>query len=73
MFNKAIKKYAVWVPTCLTHVLSLLPKFLGCEDCSGNIWKKLLVVLKGKHARACLAMPVRKSGQGPEAVVRSGA
>lgn len=50
-----------------------MPRFLGCDSCSGNIWMKLPVIQKGKDARASLAMPVRKSEQGPEAMVRNGA
>lgn len=47
-----------------SHVLPVLPRFLGCDSCSGHIWKKLPVIQKGEHARASLAMPGRKSGQG---------
>lgn len=50
-----------------------MPRFLGCDSSSGKIWKKLPVVQKGKNGRASLAMPVRKSEQGPEAMVRNGA
>lgn len=43
-----------------SHVLPALPRFLGCDSCRGNIWKKLLVAKEGEHARASLAMLGRK-------------
>lgn len=43
-----------------SHVLPVLPRFLGCDSCSRNIWKKLPAIEEGEHARASLAMLGRK-------------
>lgn len=50
-----------------------MARFPGYDSCSGNIWKKLPIIQKSKNARGSLAIPVRKSEQDPEAMVRNGA
>lgn len=52
-----------------SHVLPVLPRFLRCDSCYGNIWKKMPVVQEGERTNAKLAMLRGKGGQGADPMV----